>query len=122
MLWRAQGASPCCVSSTLGFKSPSGLDYAHEHGIIHRDIKPANIMLLPDGMVKIMDFGIAAFAQAVTARLTPQGNMIGTFNYMSPEQFEDARPISAPTFSPMESCSTNFSRGAILSARQSPRR
>jgi serine/threonine-protein kinase len=65
-----------------------GLHHAHSHGIVHRDVKPANIMLLADRTVKIMDFGIALLAQTVTSRLTPQGNIIGTLNYMAPEQFQ----------------------------------
>ncbi len=68
-------------------QSADGLHHAHTKGIIHRDIKPANIMLLADGNVKIMDFGIALFTQATAARITPQGSLIGTLPYMSPEQF-----------------------------------
>src|SRR5438874_10535098 len=59
-----------------------GLDYAHFHSIIHRDIKPANIMITPSGAVKIMDFGIAKSGGGVTNT----GQVLGTPNYMSPEQ------------------------------------
>jgi serine/threonine-protein kinase len=59
-----------------------GLDYAHSHQIIHRDIKPANIMLTPNGTVKIMDFGIAKAGGGMTGT----GQILGTPNYMSPEQ------------------------------------
>ena len=65
----------------------SGLHHANSHGIVHRDVKPANIMLLPDGTVKIMDFGIALLTQASAARETPKGAIIGTFSYMAPEHF-----------------------------------
>ena len=59
------------------------LNYAHEKGIIHRDIKPSNIIILKDGRVKITDFGIAHIEDS---DLTKTGHLIGSPNYMSPEQ------------------------------------
>jgi len=64
-------------------ETAKALDYAHSQGVIHRDIKPANIMLLKDGKVKVTDFGIA---KAVSDSQTKSGIVLGTPNYMSPEQ------------------------------------
>ena len=62
----------------------SALSYAHKQNIIHRDIKPANMMLTPQGMVKLMDFGIAR--SATDGSLTTTGTTLGSLNYMPPEQ------------------------------------
>src|SRR5450631_490633 len=62
----------------------SALSYAHHLNVIHRDVKPANMMLTPQGVVKLMDFGIARFGQ--DSSLTMTGTTLGSINYMSPEQ------------------------------------
>lgn len=66
----------------------SALDHAHEKQVIHRDIKPQNIMLLPDGKVKVTDFGIAKQPGAESITMTDKA--IGTVNYISPEQASGA--------------------------------
>jgi Protein kinase domain/DnaJ domain/Domain of unknown function (DUF4388) len=65
-----------------------GLGHAHRAGIVHRDIKPANTFLSEDGTVKIMDFGVAHFN---AASMTSTGVVVGTANYMSPEQVSGSR-------------------------------
>ena len=62
------------------------LAYAHRAGIVHRDIKPANVMLTPNGTVKVMDFGIARAVADTSATMTQTAAVIGTAQYLSPEQ------------------------------------
>jgi predicted Ser/Thr protein kinase len=61
----------------------SGLSHAHRAGIVHRDVKPANLMVDADGVLKIVDFGIARLGDS---QLTRDGMLVGTANYMAPEQ------------------------------------
>lgn len=70
----------------IGIQIADGLVVAHEKGIIHRDIKPENIMVRKDGIVQIMDFGLAKLAG--TSRITKMGSTVGTLGYMSPEQVQ----------------------------------
>ena len=78
------------------------LDYSHRQGVIHRDIKPANIFLLPGGVAKVADFGIAHIE---TSNLTQVGAVMGTPSYMSPEQIMGL---------PVDGRSDLFSAGVIL--------
>jgi eukaryotic-like serine/threonine-protein kinase len=78
---------PIAVPDALTYidQGLSALSYAHQQHVIHRDIKPANMMLTPEGVVKLMDFGIARTDQE-PAKLTAPGTTLGSINYMSPEQ------------------------------------
>ncbi len=86
------GALPIAEALDIAQQIAAALEAAHAAGIIHRDIKPENVMLRPDGVVKVLDFGIAKLTEtkepdaAALHRSTEQGTVIGTPGYMSPEQ------------------------------------
>jgi serine/threonine protein kinase len=91
----AKGALPLDQALSLAAQIADALDRAHRAGVAHRDIKPANIMLTRDG-VKLLDFGLAKSLapkpgpseETLTQALTAEGTVMGTPQYMSPEQFE----------------------------------
>jgi serine/threonine-protein kinase len=79
----ARGGAPVSVAVDYARQILSALRFAHRNGIVHRDIKPHNVLVDPEGHVKVTDFGIA---RAGASQMTEEGSIIGTAQYLSPEQ------------------------------------
>jgi serine/threonine protein kinase len=78
------GKLPADEAVQLALQACAGLQHAHDAGLVHRDVKPGNLLLRDDGVLKIVDFGIARTADAT--RLTQLGTVLGTAAYLAPEQ------------------------------------
>ena len=76
---------PVSLKLVYALQACRAFDFAHKRGIVHRDIKPANVMVSKEGTVKVVDFGIA---RVLESSKTQTGMLIGTFAYMSPEQYQ----------------------------------
>src|ERR687884_1410549 len=83
----ARGPAPVTVAVEYARQILSALRFAHRHGIVHRDIKPHNALVDAEGRVKVTDFGIA---RAGTSQMTEAGSVVGTAQYLSPEQARGA--------------------------------
>src|SRR4051812_31529101 len=102
------GKLPQPEAIRITIQCAAALEAAHQGGIVHRDIKPENLMLRRDGVVKIVDFGLASITVAgeeAKAGLTASGGVMGTPRYMSPEQARGQKP---------DARSDIFSLGTVL--------
>ena len=95
-LVKSRGALPMQQAAKIIMQAALGLDYAHEKGLVHRDVKPGNTLVLPSGDAKVSDVGLAGFAKDLIN--DPRaGKIVGTTDYLSPEQIRtplDIKPAS----------------------------
>ncbi|MEE9393500.1 MAG: protein kinase [Planctomycetota bacterium] len=85
---------PSSAAVTIIYEAARGLAQAHKMGIVHRDIKPDNIMIADHGRIKVADLGLAKVAESLDGLETRSGLMMGTPNYMPPEQYADAKSLT----------------------------
>ncbi len=86
-----RGVLPPAEVAQIGGRVAEALSVAHRNGVVHRDVKPHNVMICSDGLIKLLDFGIARGAGIDLRTITTSGTMVGTPEYMSPEQFIGSR-------------------------------
>ena len=97
-LLREHDRLPVEQAADIAAQACEGLEYAHRHGVIHRDVKPGNLIVNPDGVVKLVDFGIAKAAE--DSHITKIGSVVGTAAYLSPERAQgDEATASADVYS-----------------------
>jgi serine/threonine-protein kinase len=92
---RTERRLPVGLATHIFTEVARGLDHAHAHGVVHRDVKPANIMLEHAGKVLLLDFGIAKALSSDGTSTTTSGMVIGSAEYMAPEQAAGSREVDA---------------------------
>jgi serine/threonine protein kinase len=93
-LLRKFGKLPIPVACEIVRQTALGLGHVHDHALIHRDLKPANILLTYDGNIKVLDLGLAMLHDLdARERLTSDEHVLGTLDYMAPEQLTDSRHV-----------------------------
>lgn len=97
-LVRDRGPLPIADACEIASQAALALQYAHEQDLVHRDVKPSNLMLSQDGQVKLLDLGLARATEPLSddrSELTAAGQLLGTPEYMAPEQAGDVRSVDA---------------------------
>ncbi|HVX11158.1 MAG TPA: protein kinase [Pirellulales bacterium] len=95
-LVRGYGPLPLADACELVRQAALGLDYAHRHALVHRDVKPSNLMLTAQGQLKILDLGLARLNDDTVAdshQLTEASQIMGTIDYMAPEQADNSHTV-----------------------------
>jgi serine/threonine protein kinase len=94
-LVRQRGPLPIAEACDLARQAALGLQHLHEHGLVHRDLKPSNLIRAADGVVKVLDLGLARWwaADGCAGGLTESGQGVGTPDYLAPEQVQDAAAV-----------------------------
>ena len=108
-----KGPAPAGEALRLAAQIAEALDAAHRKGVVHRDLKPANILVTPEGLAKLLDFGLAKHVTDPEETATIEGTVLGTAAYMAPEQAQGK---------PLDARSDVFSFGAVLYELLSGRR
>lgn len=92
-----RGAQDVEWAASVAAQGCAALSYAHAVPIVHRDLKPSNILISTDGVIKVVDFGVAAVLGTDVTQLTDTGDIVGSKPYMSPEQIRNTVISPAPT-------------------------
>ena len=90
---RAHGPLTIANACEMIRQAALAIQHAHDHGLIHRDLKPSNLMLTPEGLVKVLDLGLARLNESTSEGLTNDFQIMGTADYMAPEQAAQATAV-----------------------------